>query len=184
MFIYFRVISICLMRKLSLLALIAIITTVFSLSVITSFNPKQNGFDAYATVAEFRVQLSGSEEVPLVDTKASGSAEFTAPHFDSIIYSVNVSNMDNITAAHIHSGKTGANGPILVTLYKTESPSSEPINGILTSGNITNADLEGPMAGKTLIDLTKVMELGETYVNVHSEEYPNGEIRGQIQGGG
>ena len=118
MFIYFRVISICLMRKLSLLALIAIITTVFSLSVITSFNPKQNGFDAYATVAEFRVQLSGSEEVPLVDTKATGSAEFTAPHFDSIVYSVNVSNMDNITAAHIHSGKTGANGPILVTLFK------------------------------------------------------------------
>ena len=67
------------MRKLSLLALIAIITTVFSLSVITSFNPKQNGFDAYATVAEFRVQLSGSEEVPPVDTKATGSAEFTAP---------------------------------------------------------------------------------------------------------
>ena len=91
--------------------------------------------------------------------------------------------MDNVTAAHIHSGKTGANGPILVTLFKTESPSSKPINGILTSGNITNADLEGPMAGKTLIDLTKAMELGETYVNVHSEEYPNGEIRGQIQGG-
>jgi hypothetical protein len=40
------------------------------------------------------------------------------------------------------------------------------------------------MAGKTLIDLTKAMELGETYVNVHSEEYPNGEIREQIQGGG
>lgn len=88
--------------------------------------------------------------------------------------------MDNVTAAHIHSGKTGANGPILVTLFKTESPSSKPINGILTSGNITNADLEGPMAGKTLIDLTKAMELGETYVNVHSEEVPNGEIRGQI----
>jgi len=88
--------------------------------------------------------------------------------------------MDNVTAAHIHSGKTGANGPILVTLFKTESPSSKPINGILTSGNLTNADLEGPMAGKTLIDLTKAMELGETYVNVHSEEVPNGEIRGQI----
>jgi hypothetical protein len=72
----------------------------------------------------------------------------------------------------------------VVTLFKTESPSSESMNGILTRGNITNADLEGPMAGKTLIDLNKAMELGETYVNIHSEEHPNGEIRGQIQGGG
>ena len=40
------------------------------------------------------------------------------------------------------------------------------------------------MSGKRLIDLTKSMELGETYVNVHSEEHPNGEIRGQIKEGG
>ncbi|MGZ5511436.1 MAG: CHRD domain-containing protein, partial [Nitrososphaeraceae archaeon] len=122
--------------------------------------------------------------VPPVDTKATGSAEFTAPHFDNIGYKVNVSKIDKVTAAHIHSGKTGENGPIVVTLFKTESPSSESMNGILTSGNITNADLEGPMAGKTLIDLNKAMELGETYVNVHTEEHPNGEIRGQIKGGG
>ena len=172
------------MRKLYFLALTAIVTTVCSLTVITSFDPKQDVQNAYATIAGFNVQLSGSEEVPPVDTKAMGSAEFKAPHFDNIGYSVNVSNIDKVTAAHIHSGKTGENGPIVVTLFKTESPSSESMNGILTSGNITNADLEGPMAGKTLIDLNKAMELGETYVIVHTEEHPNGEIRGQIKGGG
>ena len=172
------------MRKLYLFALTAIVTTVCSLTAITLFDPKPNILNAYDTVAGFNVQLAGSEEVPSVDTKATGSAEFKAPHFDSIYYSVNVSNIDKVTAAHIHSGKTGENGPIVVTLFKTESPSSEVMNGILTSGNITNADLEGPMAGKTLIDLNKAMELGETYVNVHTEEHPNGEIRGQIKGGG
>ena len=172
------------MRKLYFFALTAIVTTVCSLTAITSFDPKPNILNAYATVAGFNVQLAGSEEVPPVDTKATGSAEFKGPHFDSIYYSVNVSNIDKVTAAHIHSGKTGENGPIVVTLFKTESPSSEVMNGILTSGNITNADLEGPMAGKTLIDLNKAMELGETYVNVHTEEHPNGEIRGQIKGGG
>ena len=172
------------MTKLYLFALTAIVTAVCLLTVVTSFDPKQNVLNAYATVAGFNVQLSGSEEVPPVDIKASGSAEFKAPHFDNIGYSVNVSNIDKVTAAHIHSGKTGENGPIVVTLFKTESPSSESMNGILTSGNITNADLEGPMAGKTLIDLNKAMELGETYVNVHTEEHPNGEIRGQIKGGG
>ncbi len=71
----------------------------------------------------------------------------------------------------------------MVTLFKADTPSTETINGNLASGNITNANLD-PMYGKTLIDLTKSMELGETYVNVHSEEHPNGEIRGQIKGGG
>lgn len=173
------------MRDNNLFALTAIVTTLFSLTLITSFDgPKQNISNAYATVAEFSIQLSGDEEVPPVDTLATGSSDFTAPHFDNIGYSVNVSNIDKVTAAHIHSGKSGENGPIVVTLFKTESPSPEPLKGILTSGNISNADLEGPMAGKTLIDLNKAMELGETYVNVHTEEHPNGEIRGQIKGGG
>jgi hypothetical protein len=97
---------------------------------------------------------------------------------------VNVSNIDKVTATHIHSGKVGENGPIVVTLFKTETPSPEPINGNLASGNITNANLEGPMAGKTLLDLTKSIELGETYINVHTEENPNGEIRGQLKGAG
>ena len=164
---------------------ITVLATVLSLiTAINSFDTKSNILNAYATVAGFTVELSGNEEVPPVQTDAKGSAEFTAPHFDNIGYSVNVSNIDKVTMAHIHSGKIGENGPIVVTLFKTETPSTEPINGNLVSGNITNAKLEGPMAGKTLIDLTKSMELGETYVNVHTEEHPNGEIRGQIKGGG
>ena len=163
---------------------ITVLATVLSLiTAINSFDTKSNILNAYATVAGFTVELSGNE-VPPVQTDAKGSAEFTAPHFDNIGYSVNVSNIDKVTMAHIHSGKIGENGPIVVTLFKTETPSTEPINGNLVSGNITNAKLEGPMAGKTLIDLTKSMELGETYVNVHTEEHPNGEIRGQIKGGG
>jgi hypothetical protein len=164
---------------------ITVLATVLSLiTAINSFDTKSNILNAYATVAGFTVELSGNEEVPPVQTDAKGSAEFTAPHFDNIGYSVNVSNIDKVTMAHIHSGKIGENGPIVVTLFKTETPSTEPINSNLVSGNITNAKLEGPMAGKTLIDLTKAMEWGETYVNVHTEEHPNGEIRGQIKGGG
>lgn len=162
----------------------ALVTVVSSIIAINSFDTKPNILNAYATVAGFNVELSGNEEVPPVQTDATGSAEFTAPHFDNISYSVEVSNIDKVTAAHIHSGKIGENGPIVVTLFKAETLSTEPINGNLASGNITNANLEGPMAGKTVIDLTKSMELGETYVNVHTEENPNGEIRGQIKGGG
>ena len=172
------------MRRAIFFVITALATVLSLITAINSFDTKSNILNAYATVAGFTVELSGNEEVPPVQTDAKGSAEFTAPHFDNIGYSVNVSNIDKVTMAHIHSGKIGENGPIVVTLFKTETPSTEPINGNLVSGNITNANLEGPMAGKTLIDLTKSMELGETYVNVHTEEHPNGEIRGQIKGGG
>jgi hypothetical protein len=172
------------MRRAIFFVITALATVLSLITAINSFDTKSNIFNAYATVAGFTVELSGNEEVPPVQTDAKGSAEFTAPHFDNIGYSVNVSNIDKVTMAHIHSGKIGENGPIVVTLFKTETPSTEPINGNLVSGNITNAKLEGPMAGKTLIDLTKSMELGETYVNVHTEENPNGEIRGQIKGRG
>ena len=172
------------MRRAIFFVITALAIVLSLITAINSFDTKSNILNAYATVAGFTVELSGNEEVPPLQTDAKGSAEFTAPHFDNIGYSVNVSNIDKVTMAHIHSGKIGENGPILVTLFKTETPSTDPINGNLVSGNITNANLEGPMAGKTLIDLTKSMELGETYVNVHTEENPNGEIRGQIKGGG
>ena len=172
------------MRRAIFFVITALATVLSLITAINSFDTKSNILNAYATVAGFTVELSGNEEVPPLQTDAKGSAELTAPHFDNIGYSVNVSNIDKVTMAHIHSGKIGENGPIVVTLFKTETPSTEPINGNLVSGNITNANLEGPMAGKTLIDLTKSMELGETYVNVHTEENPNGEIRGQIKGGG
>lgn len=172
------------MRRDLFFGITVLVTVISSITAINSFDTKSNILNAYATLAGFNVELSGNEEVPPVQTDATGSAEFTAPHFDNISYSVEVSNIDKVTAAHIHSGKIGENGPIVVTLFKAETLSTEPINGNLASGNITNANLEGPMAGKTLMDLTKSMELGETYVNVHTEENPNGEIRGQIKGGG
>lgn len=155
-----------------------------SIAAISSYDIKSSIINGYATVEGFTAVLSGSEEVPSIETNATGIAEFTAPHFDNVRYSVNVSNIDKITAAHIHNAKAGENGPVVVTLFKTETPSSDPVNGTLATGNITNTDLEGPLAVKTVLDLTKFMELGETYVNVHTEEHSDGEIRGQIKGGG
>jgi CHRD domain len=54
------------------------------------------------------------------------------------------------------------------------------MNGKLASGNIIANMLEGSMTGKQIANLTTVMENGETYVNVHTQQNPNEEIRGQI----
>jgi hypothetical protein len=95
---------------------------------------------------------------------------------DNVQYSVNASNIQSVTAGHIHSGKQGENGPIVVTLFKYDSP----MNQVAEQGSITADKLEGPMAGKQLSDLATAMSNGETYANVHTEQNPNGEIRGQI----
>jgi len=126
---------------------------------------------------KFNAKLSGQEEVPPVQTTASGMAWFK-PMQDKVWFKLNVTNMQGVTQAHIHTGKQDENGPPVVTLYKSDTP--QPINGKLAYGNITANLLEGPMKGKQISDLATAMSNGSTYVNVHTEKYPNGEIRGQI----
>ena len=129
---------------------------------------------------QFSAQLSGQEEVPATDSQATGTAGFEVTGEDSITYSVDATDIQGVTAGHIHSGKQGENGPIVVTLLKNDPP----INEVSETGLITADKLEGPMAGKQLSDLVTAMSNGETYVNIHTEANPNGEIRGQITAGG
>ncbi len=50
----------------------------------------------------------------------------------------------------------------------------------LAQGDISSSKLEGPLKGKQISDLTKLIEDNDAYVNVHTKQNPNGEIRGQI----
>jgi CHRD domain len=131
----------------------------------------------------FITELTGFEEVPPVNnTSAIGVAEFKLGQ-DNIMYTVNVTDIENVTAAHIHSGQVGENGPIVITLFKEGTPTTAMTTGVLSEGNITATNLEGPMAGKLLSNLTSAMSNDQTYVNVHTQQNPNGEIRGQILNG-
>jgi hypothetical protein len=132
---------------------------------------------AFAQDQKFTAKLSGQEEVPPTNSQATGMAEFTVTG-DSVEYTVNASGMQGVTAGHIHSGKQGENGPVVVTLFKNDTPTNE----VSETGSITPDKLEGPMAGKQLTDLASAMNNGDTYVNVHTEQNPDGEIRGQIMG--
>jgi hypothetical protein len=121
------------------------------------------------------VNLTGDEEVPPVQTEATGVAEFTPMGMDSIGYSINATNIEGATAGHVHQGAKGENGPVVVTLFKYDTP----MNQVSENGTITADKLEGPMAGKQISDLAAAGGNGTLYVNVHTEKNPNGEIRGQ-----
>ena len=130
----------------------------------------------------FTTELSGENEVPATESNATGVADFqlsTGDDGEEIGYSVNLTGFNDIVGAHIHSGSEGENGPIVVTLSdgaEAEDDSDE----IQLTGDITADSLEGPLEDSELADLVDSMNNGSTYVNVHTEVYPDGAIRGQI----
>src|SRR5919197_53846 len=130
---------------------------------------------------KFSTKMTGKEEVPPKDTKSTGDAEFTlSADGKTMSYKVNVMNIDKVTMAHIHQGKVGENGPPVVWLFNSSSNPSGPMNGMLSQGKITSNDLVGPLKGKQMSDLVKLINDGQAYANVHTQPNPKGEIRGQI----
>lgn len=126
---------------------------------------------------KFSAKLSGKEEVPLNESPSTGLAWVKITD-DELGYEVNVTDMDKVNAAHIHLAEAGKNGPIVLTLF--QGGPTEQVNGTVGEANVTSSNLEGPMKGKDLADLVTAMKNGTTYVNVHTTDFPNGEIRGQL----
>ena len=133
----------------------------------------------------FSTSLSGKDEVPPTESNSTGTAKFQVDENSSqVSYWVNVTGIKKINQAHIHNGTEGQNGDIVVTLTKNKSAKGNdgPPN-IGFSGNITKDDLQGPLKNKELTDLVSLMSEGNAYVNVHTDKYPDGAIRGQISAG-
>lgn len=137
-----------------------------------SFNTVLSENDKYFT------PLTGMEEVPPVNTNSTGIALFDLLN-NHLNFKVNVTMLENIKSAHIHVGEFGQNGEIIVSLLNSSSPINIH-NGTLVKGQLTATDLVGSLKGKTINDLVKLFNNTKTYLNIHTKQYPNGEIRGQI----
>ena len=137
--------------------------------------------------------LSGAEEVPARDTNARGNALFELSDDGlTLSFKLIVANIDNVVAAHIHIGAAGVNGPVVLFLYGNQPAGGGPLNGVISDGTATAANLVGPLAGQPLSALIAAMEAGNAYVNVHTNDgvaptntgpgdFPGGEIRAQIR---
>jgi hypothetical protein len=142
---------------------------------------------AVGTPAAHVAPLSGAEEVPLNDSKARGIGVVKlSSDGKSLSYKLNVANIQNVTQAHIHMAPVGVNGPIVAWLYPAAPPAMlipGRSDGKLASGTITAANLVGPLAGQPLQALVDAIRSGNAYVNVHTSQFPPGEIRGQLSQG-
>jgi hypothetical protein len=132
----------------------------------------------------FKAHATGREEVPANASRAQGQAIFRLSRDGTeLYYKLIVANITNVSMAHIHLAPAGVNGPVVVWLYPSGPP---PVlipgrtQGVLAEGTITAANLVGPLAGATLEALLAHIREGNAYVNVHTSQFPGGEVRGQI----
>jgi hypothetical protein len=174
-----------------ILSPVLILSAVLILSIIGNYG------SAYAQEnTEFTATLSGKEVIPPVKTDGTGIANFEVGE-NSLYYQVNVLNAGKITSVQINHGAVGTNGDAIVTLIESKGDDDAKLvdniptlTGIASikqrsssfsaSGNVNVADLTGLFKDKTIADLVIAMKRGETYVNVQTEDHPEGELRGQI----
>lgn len=136
----------------------------------------------------FIATLQGFKEVPAVSSTGSGEFHATVSGDESSIeFELTYQNLGGTTttAAHIHLGQLNVNGGISVFLCGGGGrPACTHPSGTFT-GTITAADVIGPagqgIAPGELGELLNAMRARVTYVNVHTDQHPGGEIRGQIK---
>jgi biopolymer transport protein ExbD len=113
--------------------------------------------------ADIKVKLSGDQEVPPVQTQASGSGTITVNDDKSVSGSVTTTGI-KATAAHIHEAAAGKNGPVAIPLEKK-----------------SDNEFVVPAGAKLSDAQYKALKAGDLYLNVHSDAHKNGEIRAQLK---
>lgn len=115
---------------------------------------------------DIALRMTGAEEVPPVSTSASGTGSLNVRDDRSVSGSFKTQG-GPFTAAHIHEGAMGQNGPVIIPLQK----SGENDWVVPPNAKLTDAQYESFKAGRL-------------YVNFHSAKHKGGEIRAQIRAGG
>lgn len=137
--------------------------TRFSLVLRSAVATVLFGGMSIAFAASDAVTLSGKDEAPPVTTSASGNGSVKVAADKTVSGSVTIKGM-TATAAHIHEGEMGKNGPVVIALTK----SGEDKWVVPDGAKFSDAQFESYKAGKL-------------YVNVHSAAHKDGEIRGQLK---
>ena len=181
------------MRKIFLVVLLlAVIMVIAVPQIVLAGNHNNSAHDDsgehgdsdHGAVARFNLRLTGSEQVPAVNATSSGHARLRLVDNNTLLFSLVVCNIANVTHSHIHVGAEGANGPIVVPLFDEPTYPFSVIHGCATlaAGVRTPSDLL-PQSGagiNTWNDFLNALLTNHTYINVHTTAHPGGEIRGQL----
>ncbi|MFG0273457.1 MAG: CHRD domain-containing protein [Phycisphaerales bacterium] len=135
--------------------------------------------------------LSGAQEAPPNDADAFGVGtivvDTTAKTFNLDLFVVGIGLTDllgvgpNSSPVHIHNAPAGANGPIVIDLGFFGSFVEDGLGITLSLRDIAFGGVQGGISSDIDSNLEQLF-LGALYVNIHTNDFPGGEIRGQIVG--
>jgi hypothetical protein len=142
----------------------------------------------------FRAHLKGQDVVPSlpIPTLAQGQVTFQlSPDGTALSFRLIVSNIENVSGAHIHIGPEGGTGPQGARLIPNQPGSGVRTDGVLAEGTLTAGSLIGVLAGQPLSALIDHMRAGNVYVDIPTNDnaapgntgpgdYVTGEVRGQV----
>jgi hypothetical protein len=164
-------------RRIQLAAVVAVIAIA---SVVATTALAGDGGEADA-------KLIGWEEVPVISTEGNGKFKARISS-DEIEYTLRYRDLEggNVLFAHIHLGQFTANGAVSAFLCGGGGkpacpPAPATVTGTITAANVVGPVSQGIPAGG-FDELVDAIEAGFTYANVHTTQFPGGEIRGQIEG--
>lgn len=118
----------------------------------------------------FAFNLTSEQEVPSVNNNTTGTGVVSINNsWDMLTVDVSYTGLEGkIIGAHIHQAEAGANGDVIINLSDFIDEETQTIRGNITAeGGLNSSAIEAILSG-------------EAYINIHTEENPNGETRGQI----
>jgi CHRD domain len=167
------------MRKLSIKAIL-LVSTLAALGLGSHAMAGGGG-------SEFRARLSGFQETPqTLSSPGFGSLRLDIDQGSQVItFRLTYGGTPTAAgAAHIHLGARATTGGVSAFLCGGGGKPSCPPTGGTVTGTITPADVIGPASQGIepgeFGELVRAIRAGATYANVHTSQYPGGEIRGQI----
>jgi len=128
---------------------------------------------------KYKAKLGGDNVVPPVNTTASGRAVIFIGN-DWLWWKLNLTGINEPTMAHIHAGENGVNGAVIADLLQSANIENSTERMVIT-GNISSADLQGPLSGKTIADLQSAINDLGVNIDLHTKNHPEGELRGTIR---
>jgi CHRD domain len=148
---------------------------------------------AYAFAQEFSAHLSGFQEIPAILSNGRGTFNLELhENAGTATYRLTYSGLRSPpTAANIHFGAMRVAGGVMTVLCGGSGKPACPVNAGSTApvtGTITSADIQaiapqGVMAGD-FGAFRDALSSNIAYINIHTLDFPDGELRGQIHGGG